>query len=243
MARDLFGAVTRPFDGVGARSRFTVPLSIAAHTAAVVAIVVVPLLATDALPDLRGRIVYSVVTPLLPPEPPRPRLIPARAVPQVQVDPNAAPIDVPDTIREETGYEGVTCGDPVVSRCGGLSDIDALGVSNLSHTIAPPPPPPPPPAPKGPIPVGGRITVPARTHYAAPVYPAIAQAARVAGLVVIQAVIGIDGAVVDATVLRSVPLLDQAALSAVRQWRYTPTRLNGEPVAVIMTVTVNFELR
>ena len=41
----------------------------------------------------------------------------------------------------------------------------------------------------------------------------------------------------------SVPLLDQAALSAVRQWRYTPTRLNGEPVAVIMTVTVNFELR
>ena len=203
MARDLFGAVTRPFDGVGARSRFTVPLSIAAHTAAVVTIVVVPLLATDALPDLRGRIVYSVVTPLLPPEPPRPRLIPARAVPQVQVDPNAAPIDVPDKIREETGYEGVTCGDPVVSRCGGLSDIDALGVSNLSHTIAPPPPPPPPPAPKGPIPVGGRITVPARTHYAAPVYPAIAQAARVAGLVVIQAVIGIDGAVVDATVLLS----------------------------------------
>jgi periplasmic protein TonB len=242
MARDLFGAVTRPFDGVGARSRFTVPLSIAAHTAAVVTIVVVPLLATDALPDLRGRIEYSVVTPLLPPEPPRPRLIPARAVPQVEVDPNAAPIDVPDTIREETGYEGVTCGDPVVSRCGGLSDIDALGVSNLSHTIAPPPPSPPP-APKGPIPVGGRITVPARTHYAAPVYPAIAQAARVAGLVVIQAVIGIDGAVVDATVLRSVPLLDQAALSAVRQWRYTPTRLNGEPVAVIMTVTVNFELR
>jgi hypothetical protein len=50
MARDLFGDVTRPFNGVGARSRLTVPLSIAAHTAAVVAIVVVPLLATGALP-------------------------------------------------------------------------------------------------------------------------------------------------------------------------------------------------
>ena len=242
MARDLFGDVTRPFNGVGARSRLTVPLSIVAHTAAVVALVVVPLLATDVLPALRSRVEYSVVTPLLPPEPPRPRVMPARAVPQVDVNPNAAPIDVPDSIREETGFEGVTCGDAVISRCqGGLSDTDALGISNLLDTVTPPPPPPP--APKGPVPVGGRITVPARTHYAAPVYPAIAQAARVAGLVIIQATIGVDGAVVDATVLKSVPLLDQAALAAVRQWRYTSTRLNGEPVAVIMTVTVNFELR
>ncbi len=138
----------------------------------------------------------------------------------------------------------MTCGDAGISRCnGGLSDTDALGISNLSDTIAPPPPPPPPAAPKGPVPVGGRITAPARTHYAAPVYPAIAQAARVEGLVIIQATIGVDGSVVDATVLKSVPLLDQAALAAVRQWRYTPTRLNGEVVAVIMTVTLNFELR
>ena len=74
MARDLFGDVTRPFNGVGARSRLTVPLSIAAHTAAVVAIVVVPLLATDALPALREGISYTTITPVVPPEPPRPRV-------------------------------------------------------------------------------------------------------------------------------------------------------------------------
>ena len=74
MARDLFGDVTRPFNGVGARSRLTVPLSIAAHSAAVVALVVVPLLATDALPALREGISYTTVTPVVPPEPPRPRV-------------------------------------------------------------------------------------------------------------------------------------------------------------------------
>ncbi len=243
MARDLFGDVTRPFNGVGARSRLTVPLSIAIHTVAVVAIVVVPLLAVDALPDLRSRIEYSVITPLLPPEPPRPRLSPARTATRADVDPNAAPIDVPDAIREETGVEGVTCGDLAMSGCrGGLSPADALGLGNLDAAL-PPSPPPPVEQPTRTVRVGGQIRQPAKIRDAAPGYPAIAQAARVSGIVIIQATIGVDGAVVDATVLRSVPLLDQAALAAVRQWRYTPTRLNGEPVAVVMTVTVNFELR
>ncbi len=235
MARDLFGDVTRPFNGVGARSRLTVPLSIAAHTAAVVALVVVPLLATDALPALRSRVEYSVVTPLLPPEPPRPRI--ARPPDVAMANPDAAPLVAPDRITVEPAWQR----DPIATIDDGPGLID--GITGGADLLAPPPPPPPPPTPKGPVPVGGRITAPARTHYAAPVYPAIAQAARVAGLVIIQATIGVDGAVVDATVLKSVPLLDQAALAAVRQWRYTPTRLNGEVVAVIMTVTVNFELR
>jgi protein TonB len=64
----------------------------------------------------------------------------------------------------------------------------------------------------------------------------------VSGIVIIEATIGKDGSVRDARVLRSVPLLDQAALDAVRQWRFTPTLLNNEPVEVIMTVTVNFTL-
>ena len=54
--------------------------------------------------------------------------------------------------------------------------------------------------------------------------------------------IGTDGAVVDATVVRSIPLLDEAALEAVRLWRFAPTLLNGEPVDVLMTFTVNFAL-
>ena len=58
-----------------------------------------------------------------------------------------------------------------------------------------------------------------------------------------MATIGADGRVKDAKVLRSIPLLDQAALDAVKQWQFTPTLLNGVPVPVIMTVTVNFTLQ
>jgi protein TonB len=61
-------------------------------------------------------------------------------------------------------------------------------------------------------------------------------------VVIIEAVIGTDGRVQEARVLRSIPLLDQAALDAVRQWEYSPTTLNGVAVPVIMTVTVNFQI-
>jgi protein TonB len=76
-----------------------------------------------------------------------------------------------------------------------------------------------------------------------PVYPAIAQAARVEGVVIIETTIGTTGQVLNATLLGSVPLLDEAALAAVRQWEFTPTLLNGNPVAVVMTVTVRFTLQ
>ena len=62
-------------------------------------------------------------------------------------------------------------------------------------------------------------------------------------MVIIEAVIGTDGRVTDAKVLRSIALLDQAALDAVRTWQYTPTLLNGMPVSVIMTVVVQFRLQ
>ena len=60
---------------------------------------------------------------------------------------------------------------------------------------------------------------------------------------ILETVIGSTGEVEDVKVLRSVPLLDDAAISAVRQWRYSPTLLNGVAVPVIMTVTVNFTWR
>ena len=75
-----------------------------------------------------------------------------------------------------------------------------------------------------------------------PAYPIEAQKARVTGQVVIDAVIGVDGAVTDARVLRGVPMLDEPALAAVRQWRYTPTVVDGVAVPVIVTVTVTFSL-
>jgi TonB family C-terminal domain len=91
-----------------------------------------------------------------------------------------------------------------------------------------------------PIRVGGRVQTPNKIKDVKPVYPAIAQSARVSGPVTIEATIGPDGKVADANVVRSIPMLDQAALDAVRQWEYTPTLLNGVPVAVLVTVTINF---
>ncbi len=88
--------------------------------------------------------------------------------------------------------------------------------------------------------VGGKIRAPTKIKDVKPEYPAIAQSAGVSGTVIIEATIGPDGKVMDTKVLRSVPLLDQAALDAVRKWVYTPTLLNGVPVPVVMTVTVNF---
>ena len=103
--------------------------------------------------------------------------------------------------------------------------------------------PPPPPPPTEPVRVGGNISAPVKTKNVDPRYPEVARAARVSGVVILEAVIGPDGRVTDVKVLRSVPLLDDAAVLAVQQWEYTPTLLNGVPVPVIMTVTVNFQLR
>ena len=70
----------------------------------------------------------------------------------------------------------------------------------------------------------------------------MALAARVQGVVILEVRIDRDGSVADARVLRSIPLLDAAAIEAVRQWKYQPTLLNGAPIDVLMTVTVNFTL-
>lgn len=90
--------------------------------------------------------------------------------------------------------------------------------------------------------VGGTIGPPTKTRHVNPMYPAAAQSAKVQGVVILETRIGTDGKVTDARVLRSVPLLDQAAIDAVMQWEFTPTRVNGEAVPVLMTVTVQFTL-
>lgn len=105
-----------------------------------------------------------------------------------------------------------------------------------------PAPPPPPPPPQAPVRVGGDIKEPKKIRDQKPIYPQIAQTAKIQGIVIIEATIAKDGSIKDAKVLRGQALLDQSALDAVRQWRYTPTMLNGVPVEVVMTVTVNFTL-
>ena len=89
--------------------------------------------------------------------------------------------------------------------------------------------------------VGGGISPPTRLDRA--VYPPEAQAAGIEGAVVAEVVIDPSGDVVDARVVRSIPLLDEAALAAVRNWHFAPTLVNGQAVPVRMTVTVNFSTK
>jgi TonB family protein len=129
----------------------------------------------------------------------------------------------------------------------------AIRGDNSAVTLGAPPPPPPPPPPSdapaasaaGPAPVrvGGSIKTPTKIKDVRPVYPLDAQAARIQGVVILEAKIEADGRVGDARVMRSIPGLDEAALDAVRQWEFTPTEVDGIPVPVIMTVTVNFTLQ
>jgi TonB family protein len=94
--------------------------------------------------------------------------------------------------------------------------------------------------PAGGIRVGGDVRTPARLVDVPPVLPEEAARAGIRGTVLLEVTIDVDGTVKDARVLRSVPMLDAAALEAVRQWRYEPTTVEGKSVPVIMTVAVSF---
>jgi TonB family protein len=117
----------------------------------------------------------------------------------------------------------------------------AINGANTGVMLGSPPPPPPPPG--APVRVGGNIKTPTKVKHVNPVYPPDALAARIQGVVIVEATIDTEGRVSDAKVLRSIPVLDNAALEAVRQWEFTPTEFNGVRVPVIMTVTVNFTLQ
>jgi TonB family protein len=114
--------------------------------------------------------------------------------------------------------------------------------------MAPPPPPPPlpdlPPAPwaEGAVRVGNGIHAPFKIRHVPPTYPPEAISARLQGVVILETRVDPDGHIRNARVLRSIPILDQAALSAVSQWEFTPTLLNGTGVPVLMIVTVQFSL-
>jgi protein TonB len=115
----------------------------------------------------------------------------------------------------------------------------------------PPPPPPPPPPPEfqalvdqlQPIHIGGDVKPPLKTRDVRPAYPPEAMDTHAQGVVILELLVDSAGQVADARLLRSIPVFDGAALTAVKQWVFTPTLLNGEPRAVLMTVTVNFMLK
>ena len=91
--------------------------------------------------------------------------------------------------------------------------------------------------------VGGDVQESRAIHRPSPAYPPLARQARIQGTVLLEAIITKSGTIESLKVVQGHPMLVPAALEAVRQWRYRPTLLNGEPVDVITTIEVHFTLR
>jgi protein TonB len=215
------------------RKWYTLPLSFLVHTSVLAVLVVIPLVATDSLPMPRASLQFvpPQVMPIeAPPVPAR-----TRVRPEIASAPMRVPVVAPDTISPEPGL----IHDRSTIETSSLESIVG-GFGTAELVLEAPPPPAIGPAP--PVRPGGVIKPPVRTRHVMPEYPDMAKKSRVQGMVVIEAIIGVDGRVDDARVLRGHALLDRAALDAVRSWEYTPTLLNGVPTPVIMTVTVNFTL-
>jgi TonB family protein len=93
-----------------------------------------------------------------------------------------------------------------------------------------------------PLRVGGEIKPPRKVKDAKPVYPPEAKSAKKQGTVILEVVISREGKVTSVKVVRSLPMLDQAAVEAAQQWLYAPTMVSGKPASVVMTVALNFAL-
>lgn len=233
---DLFGGVVSRGPGTPRRWWSSVPFSIGMHALLIGALLIVPLAATGALPTPATIMVFTVVPP------PPPPLAPALPPPSTPASVAPAPIVSP--IPTEAPTELLTKEIPVEHSLTPPSAQLNFGVSNAGLPIGDGAVVqlgvPPEARPKR---AGIDVKTPVKIADAQPVYPTVAKAAKVEGTVIIEAVIGVDGRVTEARVLRSVAMLDRAALDAVQRWRYTPTTLNGVAVPVLLTVTVTFSLR
>jgi protein TonB len=219
------------------RRSFTL-FSIVTHGIVIAAALVAQVLGDGTLPVPRQPLQFTAerIMPVdvLPPQRP-PRAASTREVPGVSR--NAAPIVAPVNVSPETGFEGIS--EPVTGLVAGIQgppgDVAGIGVTRAI--------PPPPPEPVAPVRLHSGMKAPVKTTDVAPAYPPIARTAKVQGVVILEAILDAQGRVESVRVLRSIPLLDQAAVDAVQQWRFTPALLNGAPVPVVMTVTVNFTLQ
>jgi len=212
--------------------------------------ILIPLIYTEALP--KAMLTTFLVAPPPPPPPP-----PPAAAPVVQriVKPMArlmqagklqAPTAIPKNVtvfKEEEpppdmGGVGVVGGVP-----GGIPGGQSGGVLGgiIGGAVGSNLPPPPKAAPAR-IKQGGNVQSAKLVNMVRPLYPPLAKQARISGSVLLHAIIAKDGSVIQLEVVQGHPLLVQAALDAVRQWRYQPTLLNGDPVEVDTTVTVVFSL-
>lgn len=219
-------------------------VSVILHISVLGALVLVSLLAPELLPTPHGLALawqqpkqVQLVDIELEPEPRRSQQ-PSPALPAQSVIPPPtafAPLLPPDGVMAETGREGTALAtiDVPAAQTGLVPGTDIGHVEAISI---------PEPARREAVRLHSGIAAPRKVFDTAPVYPQIARTSHTQGVVILEATISESGEVISARVLRSVPLLDQAALDAVRQWRFEPARLNGKAIPVVMTVTVNFRL-
>ena len=226
---------------------WTLVVSTAIQAGIVIIMILIPLIYTEALP--KQMLTTFLVAPAPPPPPPPPAAVITRVIkPVARLIHNGqmmAPTVIPkkvEMIKEEelppdVGNVGFTGG--VVGGIGGGTAGGVLGgiIGGVGSNL-----PPPPKAAPSRIRVGGNVQAASLVHQVVPVYPPIAKTAHVSGTVILHAIIGKDGMIQQLEVLNGHPLLQQSALDAVRQWRYQPTLLNGEPVEVDTTIDVIFSL-
>jgi protein TonB len=222
---------------------FMLPVSIGTHVFAAIALLIVPLAAEVERPvpaPLRPMHVTTV----------------ARVTPEIAAQVplrRAAPIPAPSFTVAPHSIEPERATPPAASAGAGAAIGDTPSVGDgvtgdgeVGSKVAVGPPAEPAPralAPTGPVRVGEGVREPRKIADARPIYPALALSVKVEGKVILEAVINERGGVERVKVLKSIPLLDAAAIEAVSRWRYTPTLLNGTPVAVLMTITINFTLK
>jgi protein TonB len=238
--------ITEPHSLVKGRST-TAAVSLVLHAVLIAAMVVVPLFFEDVLPvpgdTLRAFFVQPVdVAPPPPPPPPPPAgarasTRPQAPPPRVEEGRFTAPVEVPTEIVPEEGLDlGIEGGVPGGVEGGVPGGVLGGVVGGLPQAVEATPPP-------RVVRIGGSIIAPKLVKRVQPVYPSLASQARLQGLVIIEAQVDTRGAVKTVKVLRGAPLFDEPALEAVRQWRYQPLLLNGQPTEFIVVVTVMFNLK
>jgi protein TonB len=216
---------------------WTVAMSAMVQAVIVGILILIPLIYTEALP--KGMLNTFLVAPA-PPPPPPPPAAPVKAIvrprivtPQRMVAPTVIPKTVP-VIKDEAPDVGA------VGVEGGVAGGVPGGV--LGGIIGGAAPPPPPKPTQTRIRVGGNVQAANLVRQVQPVYPQIAKTAHVSGTVLLHAIIAKDGSIQELQYVSGPPLLMRAAMDAVREWRYHPTLLNGEPVEVDTTIQVVFTL-
>ena len=219
--------------------------SVVEAVAITLAIAVPLLFVANNVPEVPSIMAFvAAAPPPAPPPPPAPRAPQAAARQTASVPKGPViPIEAPSEIRPEPARAIVDEGVPGGVE-GGIPGGVVGGVLGAVLDVAPPPPPPPPaPAPQKPVRIAGEVQAPALLRRVEPIYPAIAVASRVTGVVILEATVNERGIVDDVRVLRSVhPIVDKEALAAVRQWQYSPLTLNGHASPFILTVTLSFSL-